>query len=182
MCPAVSSHSISPFQRLAMLAQSGDESAAVAGLPVKIVSLARREFIVRQGDKTTRCFSLVDGFCCSFKVTSRGDRQIVALHLPGDMPDLLSLHLTTLDFSISTLSPCTVSFVPHLPLRSLCDHYPRLANLLWRETLVEGAISREFIVNNGQRSSLARVSHIYCEVFTRLGAAGLHTDRYAGFP
>jgi len=41
-----------------------------------------------------------------FKHTEVGKRQIMAFHIPGDMPDLQSLHLKTLDNSVATITAC----------------------------------------------------------------------------
>ncbi len=43
----------------------------------------------------------------------------MAYHVPGDVPDLQSLHLKVLDNSVSTISPCRVGFVQHDAMRAL---------------------------------------------------------------
>ena len=167
---------------LAKFARSEEEKVAVGNLPVRIINFKRGDSLVHQGDKPTRCFGVLSGFCCSFKITGPGDRQMIALHLTGDMPDLLSLHLTTLDFGVSALSPCSVAFIPHKALHDLCETFPQLAAALWRMSLVEAAIGRECIANNGRRKSLVRVAHVLCEVFTRLSVMGLTDGLSCDFP
>ena len=44
---------------------------------------------------------------------------------------------------------------------------------LWVDTLVDGSIFREWVVNVGRRDARARVAHILCEFSLRLEAAGL---------
>jgi CRP-like cAMP-binding protein len=45
--------------------------------------------------------------------------------------------------------------------------------MLWRDTLVDAAVFREWVVNVGRRSAYQRVAHLVCELITRLRAAGL---------
>src|SRR5690348_5668855 len=89
---------------------SEEEKQALQGLPVQLTVLRADQDIVRVGDRPAQCCLLVEGFTCVYKLTTDGRRQIVAIHVPGDIPDLQSLHLKVLDNSLATLTPCTVGF------------------------------------------------------------------------
>jgi hypothetical protein len=82
-----------------------------------------------------------------------GGRQIMSFHIAGDFPDLLSLHLMVMDHNLGTIGPSRVGFIPHHSLRRLIQHYPRLGDALWRDTLVDGAVFREWIAVIGRRSA-----------------------------
>ncbi len=125
------------------------------------------------GDRPKRSFVILEGLLSTSKTLRDGQVQITAFHIPGDMPDLQSLHLEVLDCDIGALSNCVLAFMAHHHLRSFCERHPRLAAALWRSTLVDGAIYREWVVNMAQRSALSRVAHVFCEVVTRLDAVGL---------
>jgi CRP-like cAMP-binding protein len=57
-----------------------------------------------------------------------------------------------------------------------------LTGVLWRETLVDAAIFREWMVNLGKRDAMARIAHLLCELALRLRAVGLaRGDRFT-FP
>jgi hypothetical protein len=45
--------------------------------------------------------------------------------------------------------------------------------LLWRESMIDAAILREWVVNCGRRSAYARTAHLFCELYVRLEAVGL---------
>jgi hypothetical protein len=62
---------------------------------------------------------------------------------------------------------------PTKTLRELNRAYPRLADAFWRDTLVDAAIFREWIVNVGSREAYGRLAHLICEVFLKLRAIGL---------
>ena len=158
------------------------ERAALLNLPLQIATLRGDQDIVRERDRPSRSCALLEGFACTFKVTAEGKRQITAFHIPGDIPDLQSLHLEVLDSSVGTLTPCTVGFIQHEALHDLCDRHPRIARALWRETLIDASIFREWTVNIGRREAYGRISHILCELMARLEAVGLTQDHTCEIP
>ncbi len=159
-----------------------DERRALLDLPIQPAALKADQDIVREGDRPSRCCLILSGFACTYKVTAQGKRQIVSFALAGDIPDLQSLHLKVLDNSISTISPCSVGFITHEDLRKICDRYPRIAAAFWRETLIEGAIFREWVTNVGRREGISRMAHVLCELLVRLRAVGLVEDHVCDLP
>ncbi len=101
----------------------------------------------------------------------------MAYHVAGDIPDLQSLHLKVIDSSIAAVSPCRVGFVQHDAMRALFRAHPGLVDVFWRLTLIDAAIMREWMLNNGRREAYARMAHLFCELVTRLDAVGLARDR-----
>jgi CRP-like cAMP-binding protein len=45
--------------------------------------------------------------------------------------------------------------------------------VLWRDTLIDAAVFREWMIGIGRRSAYTRIAHVLCEVFVRLKAVGL---------
>jgi CRP-like cAMP-binding protein len=159
-----------------------EEKLALTSLPVHRQELRGGQDIVREHDQPSRSCLVLEGFTSTFKVTPEGKRQILAFHVPGDMPDLQSLHLKTLDNSIGTVSPCTVAFIQHEALRDLCKRHPRISDALWRGTLIDAAIYREWMVNVGRRDAYTRLCHLLCEMVVKLGAVGLAEGRTCQLP
>jgi CRP-like cAMP-binding protein len=124
----------------------------------------------------------VEGFLTRYKSVSDGKRQIMAFYVPGDIPDLLSLHIHVMDHSLATIIPSKVAFIPHDALGSLIDQNPRIARAFWRETLIDASIFREWIVNLGSRDAYSRIAHLICEVFLKLNAVGLTNGNSCAFP
>jgi CRP-like cAMP-binding protein len=152
---------------------SGDETQAISGLPVTIRSYKTGQDLCREGDKPTQSCLLLEGYACRSKGVGDGRRQIFSFHIPGDVPDLHSLYIDYMDHDLTTLTPSTVAFIPHASLRSLMLGHPRVTAALWRETLIDAAIFREWMVGMGQRSGIARIAHLLCEMMVRLKAVGL---------
>jgi CRP-like cAMP-binding protein len=159
-----------------------DERQALENLPMQVVVIKEGQDIVRAGDSPSRSCLLLSGFTCTYKVTGDGKRQIMAFSIAGDMPDLQSLHLEVLDNSVSALTPCRVGFITHETLRDLCNRYPRITAAFWRETLIDAAVFREWVVNVGRREAYNRIAHVFCELLVRLKAVGLAEDYSCELP
>ncbi|MGH1592243.1 Crp/Fnr family transcriptional regulator [Methylobacterium phyllosphaerae] len=140
---------------------------------MRINHLDARHDIVRDGDKPTHCCLVISGWTCRYKLLSQGKRQILSFHVAGDIPDLLSLHIPVMDHSLATVTSATVALIPHESLRALVAQYPGLASRLWRETLIDAAIFREWMTGMGRRSASERIAHLFCEMYVKLQAVGL---------
>ena len=161
---------------------SADERAGLESLPMRVEVIRADQDLVREGDRPSRCFALLEGCAISFKRTGAGKRQIMTFHISGDLPDLQSLHMKRLDNTIATITPCKVGFVEHGALLDLCARFPRITNALWRETMRDAALFKEWVMNVGRRDAQAGVAHLICEFVTRMGAVGLVKDGQCAFP
>jgi CRP-like cAMP-binding protein len=159
-----------------------DERQALENLPMQVTVIKDHQDIVREGDRPSRSCLILSGFTATYKITAGGKRQIVSFAVAGDIPDLQSLHLKTLDISIGTITQCRMGFITHDDLRNLCTRFPRIAAAFWRETLIEGAIYREWVTNVGQREAYSRMAHVLCELLVRLRAVGLAEDHACELP
>jgi CRP-like cAMP-binding protein len=161
---------------------SNAERQAIQNLPVWVQTLAARQDIVRDGDKPTHCCLVLDGWVCRYKLLSEGKRQIFSFHIPGDIPDLQSLHIHTMDHSLATVTKAAVAFIPHESLRKLTAEHPNVAALLWRDTLIDAGIFREWMVGMGRRSAYERIAHLFCEMYLKMQAVGLAGDYRCPMP
>jgi len=165
-----------------IFAPADEERRALSNLLMQVVDLRADQDIVREGDRPSRSCLILEGFACTYKVMADGKRQIVNFHIPGDIPDLQSLHLKVLDNSVGTIEPCKVGFIPHEVLHDLCTRYPRIAAAFWRGTLIDAAIFREWITSIGRREAYSRIAHLLCEMLVRLKAVGLAEDHACDLP
>jgi CRP-like cAMP-binding protein len=72
--------------------------------------------------------------------------------------------------------------IPHAAMLSLFHEQPRLAHLFWRDTLIDAAVFREWMVGIGRRSAFTRVAHLFCELIVRMQAVGLSSDYSVELP
>lgn len=162
------------IRKLGIGAKLDDEDInGIRSLPIAIKQLSIGELIASEGDRATNCCLCIEGFIYRAKNTSDGRRQILSVHIPGDMPDLQSLYLRLMDHDLIAMTQCTAGFIPHAALRHLVRSLPNVAEVLWRDTLIDSAIFREWMVNLGQRESLGRLAHFVLEMQRRLHAVGM---------
>jgi CRP-like cAMP-binding protein len=180
---AIHPHTLALIRKLESIAPlAPDEKAAILRLPLRLKTVAADQDIVREGDTPSECGLIVEGFACRYNVTAEGKRQILSFHISGDIPDLQSLHLSIMDHSLGTLIPCKLAFIPHDDLRSLMRNHPRLGDLFWRDTLIDAAVFRQWVVNVGRRQAPARMAHVLCELLVRLRAVELVEDHVFDLP
>jgi CRP-like cAMP-binding protein len=150
---------------------------ALAGIPLRLKAFQENTDLSREGEATTECCLVIDGLVCRYKVLGAGQRQIMSLHLPGDIPDLQSLHLGVLDHSLGSLTAGRAAYLPHAAVRDLTDRFPDITAALWRDSLIDASITREWLAGIGRRSAHQRLAHLICEVFVRSRALHLIEDK-----
>lgn len=144
----------------------------LAEMPTMVKSFSDGAYILRDGDISAHCCLLLEGFLARHKIA--GDRsQILSLHVPGDIPDLQTLHLPVMDHDLTSVGRTTAAFISHDWFNRTLDRSPSLAHVFWREILIDAAIYREWIANIGARDAIARIAHLICEIEARLAAVGL---------
>jgi CRP-like cAMP-binding protein len=161
---------------------SDREKEAVLDLPVTIRQMRADNDVVRERDRPSQCCLVLDGWLFRYKIVEDGSRQIFAFHIAGDIPDLQSLHLRTMDHGLAALVQTTVAFVPHEAIRGLVRNFPHLADILWRDTLIDAAIFRQWMLGIGKKQAPQRIAHLFCEMFTKMRAVGLTQDYSCKFP
>jgi CRP-like cAMP-binding protein len=161
---------------------SPDEERALLHLPIAVKVVEADTDIVRERERPSTCCLLLEGFICRHKELPDGRRQILSFHTAGDIPDLQSLHLKVLDHNVTTMVRSRVGFIQHQHLLEVCEAYPRIAGALWRDTLIDAAIFREWMVGLGRRTARQRVAHVLCEMAERSNAVGLSSDHSYPLP
>ena len=146
--------------------------AAIRALPINVRHWEAGRTIVSDGERPTDCCLVIEGFCVRAKTILDGQRQILSIHIPGEIPDLQSLHLHRMDHDLIAVAPSTLGFISHTSMRALTRTNPNIAEVLWRDTLIDSAIFREWIVNVGQRPAASRLAHTVVELRRRLAVIG----------
>ena len=149
--------------------------AAIRTLPINVRHWEAGRTIVSDGGRPTECCLVIEGFCIRAKTTVSGQRQILSIHIAGEIPDLQSLHLHRMDHDLIAVTPSTLGFISHVSMRALTRANSNIAEVLWRDTLIDSAIFREWIVNVGQRPAASRLAHTVVELRRRLAITGRAT-------
>jgi CRP-like cAMP-binding protein len=158
------------------------EHAAFEASFVRTSDFAAKQIIVREQVPLSQCTLLLEGFVERYKDMPDGRRQILAIHIPGDFVDLHSYPLKKLEHSVAALTTVKVAIMPHPATRALTERSATLTELLWRSTLIDAAINREWIVSVGARNAAARLAHLFCEIYLRLQRVGMTEGLRYAFP
>ncbi len=158
------------------------DRAALLDLMPRSRPVAAGEDIVRQGDRPDTAVIVLSGMLGRYQTLETGDRQYISFHITGDMPDIQSLFLSTMDHSVCAINGAEIAAVPHKQLIPLIVSRPAVGFAFWRVTLVDAAIFRQAVTNVGARSHLARLAHFFCEQYTRADDAGLAVEKSCDLP
>lgn len=151
---------------------SADERAAIAEVSARPIDVAAGEDIVRRGDPQGGVRLLLSGFAARYKILEDGRRQIVGFLLPGDLCDFQVLLLKRMDHSIFAICGSQIVVLPYAQMHGLMERWPNVARALWWTVLRDEAITREWVVNIGQRTANERMAHLFCELFHRMRLVG----------
>jgi CRP-like cAMP-binding protein len=161
---------------------SEEEQHAIESLPVRVRTLSARQDIVRDGDLATQCCVILEGWAYRYKLLSEGRRQILSFHIAGDIPDLQSLHIPLMDHNLGTMTQATVAFIPHESMHDLTARFPAIAAAFWRDTLIDAAIFREWLIAMGRRPAFEHLAHLFAELYLKQEAVGLASDHRCPLP
>lgn len=156
------------------------EQQAILQLPHVIREFQADEAIAEIGDRPSVCSIMLEGWACRYKMVAEDSRQIMSFHLAGDIVDVQSVFLKTMDHSIAALTPLKLALVQHRDVHELLRRLPGISVAFWRDALVESAIFREWLVGIGRRTAHQRIAHVLCEMATKARVVGLN-DGYT-FP
>lgn len=150
-----------------------EDRAAVLDLQGDVRTFRRHEDISKTG--APPCFSVVvvTGFLQRYVSRRDGSRQIHSFYIPGDAPSLESMHLDYLDSSLSAAVASEIALIPHCELHALMRSRPKVQALIWRSSLIQSALYREWLMRNSRLAADRAMAHLFCEIYKRSSAAGL---------
>lgn len=158
---------------------TGEDLATINQLNYVEKPLEPNQDLIRQGDDPNVSAVVVSGMVARYHLLQNGKRQYLSFHLAGDMPDSQALFIEKMDHAVCAIGPAVVALIPHSGLLSAFARRPSIGFAIWRETLIDAAIFREAITNNGSRETSPRMGHLFCELFYRAKASGLtKNDRF----
>jgi CRP-like cAMP-binding protein len=152
---------------------SPDDRAALMALPHTIKMLEPNHYIVREFDRALHTCVMLSGYSVRHKIVAGGERQIVAIHMKGELVDLQNSLLDIADHSVQMLTAGKVALIPVEAVKTIAFERPAVARAMWLDTLVDASIFREWIANVGRRDARTRIAHLLCEFSLRLEVAGI---------
>ena len=158
------------------------DCAALAELDAEVRDLRRLTDVFQAGEQPASVVVVLSGLLYRYAVGPDGGRQIHSFYLPTEAPSLETLYIDYMDNNLGAVVHSKVGLISHDQLYRLIDQRPEIRKLLWRQTLVQAAIFREWLARNSNLPAHASLAHLFCELFTRAQAAGLTTDNSCALP
>ncbi len=150
-----------------------DDRDAILALPFTRRTLDAGQYIVWDGDIPQNSCVLIAGYAFRHKVAGSGGRQILSIHMKGDLVDLQNSLLGVADHNLQMFTAGEILIIAVEDMRQIAFSRPNVGMAMWYETLVEASISREWVLNIGRRDARTRVAHLLCEFALRLEVAEL---------
>jgi CRP-like cAMP-binding protein len=164
---------IRKLERLGTL--DSEDRRRLCDLKWKFQRVPRSFLAVEEGEEIDQCCLLIDGFACRYKEAATGARQIVSFHIRGDLLDVQHLLLDQADHNVQVITEATLAWIAKAELIRVAWERPAIGKALWRSSLVDSSIFREWVLNVGRRNAKTRIAHMLCEFVARCEAAGLET-------
>lgn len=144
------------------------ECSAVRALEGRTERLEPHKTFVLLGDPTTSATLVVDGFCARVDAPADDRRQITAIYIPGDMPDLCGVFQPEAPATMEALTTASILRISHSDVRAVMQAYPAVAEAFARHVVADAAITAQWLVNVGGREARAAIAHLICEMAVRL--------------
>ena len=115
---------------------------------------------------------LLEGWACKYQIMTNGRRQIVYVHLPGDVCNLDSLQRPSLASGVAAMSVCKIATLSVAWLRTAIGERPTIRDLFLSLTVAENVAMTNRVASLGGHSSRQRVAHFLLDLLSRLEAVG----------
>lgn len=163
-------------------ALSDAERQALRDLPWRLKRYGDGEEMIAEAARPSESCLLVDGIAARSRHLANGNRQLTALHVPGDFVDLHGFFLKIMDHAVIALMPATVAFVPHRDIQRLAEEMPHLGRMLFMMVAIDAAIQRNWIACMGRMEPIRHLAYLVCEVYRRLEVVGRVENASFEFP
>lgn len=146
-----------------------DEAHAFEQLAGPTTSLVRGQYVRHRGDPHPQVFLLRSGWLSCSVTFEDGARQIVKIHLPGDLVGVPSFAAPVAGETVQALSDAVVALVPSESFGELFRHHPRLAAILFVACQEERALLMRRLAWVGRTRSIQRVAELILSLHDRAG-------------
>lgn len=148
------------------------EQNAIQGLSGSPAQFPAGADIVPLGREVQCANFIVEGVVARFDQAEDGRKQVTALFVPGDSPDLSRALLPQVVGGLSAFTNCSVLRVSRAELEHLVRRYPAIQRAFWRDLAIDASISGKWVGNMALKKGESRVAHLICELATRMEASG----------
>jgi CRP-like cAMP-binding protein len=132
-----------------------------------------RGTVLRAEHSSSREFYVVRrGWLYSSMLLFDGNRQILSMHLPGEIAGEAGLPWDKAPFTITAATDTIVRVIDKAALRGMFDRQPRIGALLLVLAQIERVVLADRLASIGRTSAKSRVAALLVDILRRLRAGG----------
>jgi CRP-like cAMP-binding protein len=154
------------------------EVQAIERLSVDRLHLKRHDTLRSQGDPVRDVYLLVEGWVGSCVDVATGTRQMVKVHLPGDLLGTPSITVRAAADTLVALKRTTVEVIPVTALAELFMSMPRVAAGLYLTSLKERVFLMDRLTSVARTNAVQRLAAFLVSIHERLLLAGLEGPQF----
>ncbi|NJC34779.1 CRP-like cAMP-binding protein [Sphingomonas jejuensis] len=154
------------MSRLSPLAP--EEAKAVERLESRQRSWRRGAYIQRENDQAEELVILSEGWVIAATLMNDGSRQIVQVHLPGELMGSANLMVPRVPMSLCAITEVTAAMIDRGAMARLLADHPRLASHLLAMAELERLTLADRIASLGRGSGRARLAAFLLDLLNRL--------------
>lgn len=147
----------------------GSCPASMVSITATLHAVRQHSYLARPSEELGALFLVIDGWIARYRLLNDGRRQIIALHLPGDLCDIGWMgSASSNEHYIAVVSARTA----RIPIESVwhalfCSR--AAGRLFWEEIRQQNGRQAEWVVNLGRKSAMERIAYLFCELTARIG-------------
>lgn len=155
---------------------SDGEIEAIRALGGPPIDVAKNTAIRSEGSTDRSIYLLTDGWALSSLLLRNGERQILKLHLPGDILGSTSMAVDRAIDGLTALTPVTVRKVPLEALGALMAKSPRMMAFMLLSCQKERIALMDRLAWVGRATAIARLACFLLDLNERLTLIGQARD------
>ena len=161
---------------------TGPEQFALEALEGGERVYRRGAMVRREHDRAHELYIINSGWLLSFVLLDDGSRQILRIHLPGDMVGLSCAAFNEATESLVALTDVKLSPVEKSALNKLFVEHPRMGALLFLIAQAEKVSLSDRLASLGRTSAKARVAALILDTVSRLRVMNADLGDSIAFP
>ena len=138
--------------------------------------------IIAAGQEQVELYTLYSGWAFRFKMLPDGRRQILNIHLPGDLIGLQGAMFEAPSYGVEALTEVQICVLPRRKVWPLFRNMPELSfDVTWLGAREESHVD-EGLTSVGRRNAVERIAALIILLYKRLDGLGMVINSAMPFP
>lgn len=145
-----------------------DERELLGSLTQEPRRITRNSEVVREGKAADNLFVVQSGWLLSYTIMPDGRRQVLQIHLPGDIIGFCDMPLPSFTYELKSLTDCRLGMLTRERVHDIFHKTPRLTAFLFSLMMVDQKTHTDRLRVLGRMNARDRVIHFLLSVLVRL--------------